>query len=73
MIIGKTDYEKKTEDLNVARNIVKEITRFGVNDVQRQAIIYYISLELEDAELMTELCAVMRALGKCFITDQEEQ
>ena len=42
-----------------AREIVREILDFGVNDYQIKKIIKFLSLELEDRNLMKELVTLI--------------
>lgn len=43
------------------RNIVKEIKEFGINERQKLYLIYLLSLELEDREVML---ALTKAIGE---------
>jgi len=47
---GKTKAEKLAEESFVSRQIVKEISQFGISERQRCLIMYYLSLELENIE-----------------------
>lgn len=49
---GKIPLEKEVEKMSACRDIVQEIMEFGVNQVQIVQIIYLLSLELEDREMM---------------------
>lgn len=49
-IYGKIKAEKLAEESLIVRKIIDEIFRFGINERQKQLIIYYLSLELEDIE-----------------------
>ncbi|NBW06495.1 MAG: hypothetical protein EBR82_00540 [Caulobacteraceae bacterium] len=57
---GELQSEKLTTESNIARQIVKEINTFGINDRQRWLIMYYLSLELETVEDMKELSSFIR-------------
>lgn len=59
---GQTASEKLAEESNTARQIVKEIGQFGINDRQRWLIIYYLSMELENVEEMKEMCSFIKDL-----------
>lgn len=55
------------------RQIVTEITNFGVNDRQIMMIIYLLSLNLEDGEKMREISSLIRTLEETlFISDMSE-
>lgn len=58
---GQLDSEKLAKDSQTAREIVREIGQFGINDRQRWLIIYYLCMELENIEEMKEMTG--------FITD----
>lgn len=64
MDYGKSSVHKVAEKLQACREIVSEIERFGVDEMQRKQIIYLLSLGLEDREALEEisLCA-KRHLG----------
>jgi len=49
---GQTASEKLAADNNAARQIVREINMFGINDRQRWLIIHLLSLEIENVEEM---------------------
>ena len=49
---GKTEKDLLVEKSIECRNIVKEIIRYGVSEFQKKKIIYLLSLELEDGEIM---------------------
>jgi hypothetical protein len=54
-IYGQLDSEKIAKENGIAREIVKEINTFGINDRQRWMIIKLLSLELENVTEMKEL------------------
>lgn len=55
------------------RQIVSEITNFGVNDRQIMMIIYLLSLNLENNDKMREISSLIRSLEETlFITDMSE-
>ena len=56
---GKTEKDLIVEKSIECRNIVKEIIRYGVNEFQKKKIIYLLSLELEDGELMKEITSLV--------------
>ena len=49
-LFGKSNADKLAEENLLARQIVKEISEFGISERQRCLIMYYLSLELEDIE-----------------------
>ena len=60
---GQTQADKLTEENNVARKIVAEISNYGVTDRQRWLIMYYLALELEDFEKMRETCCFLKEIN----------
>ena len=62
-IFGQTKADKLAEENNTARQIVSEISNYGVNDRQRWLIIYYLALEIEDVEKMQEVCSVLKEIN----------
>lgn len=57
---GVLESEKIAELNLTARNIVKELNDFGINDHQRQMIIYLLALELEDRQTMLDVTTIIR-------------
>lgn len=49
-VYGELTSEKIASDNNIARNIVKEINLFGINERQRWIIIHLLAMELENIE-----------------------
>lgn len=74
IVFGKLQSEKHAEENNVCRQIVREISHFGVNQRQTLFIIYLLSLELENIDLMRELTSLIKELGgsDVFIADSVE-
>jgi len=56
---GKTEKDLLVEKSIECRNIVKEIIRYGVSESQKKKIIYLLSLELEDTEIMKEITSLV--------------
>lgn len=52
---GETESERLARDNTVARQIVKEINQFGINDRQRWIILHLLSLELENVDEMKSM------------------
>ena len=55
MKYGKTEKEKLYSKRMQCRDILKEILNFGVDEMQKKHLIYLISLELEDRNIMLEI------------------
>tara|TARA_B100000686_G_C16775358_1_gene968043 strand:+ start:2340 stop:2567 length:228 start_codon:yes stop_codon:yes gene_type:complete len=55
MKIGKTENELHLEKMTICREIVKKIIDFGVTEKQKQQIIYLLSLELENRDVMLSI------------------
>jgi hypothetical protein len=55
MKYGETEKEKLYSKKLQCREIVKEILDFGVDEIQKKHIIYLLSLELEDRNIMLEI------------------
>ena len=49
-LFGKTKSDKLAEENTTARKIVQEILQYGVSERQKQLILYYLSLELENID-----------------------
>ena len=62
--IGKTLEEKRVEDMTMCREIVQEILKFGVNESQKERIIYLLSLELESRENMIKISEIINNENK---------
>ena len=65
---GKTEKDLLVEKSIECRNIVKEIIRYGVSEFQKKKIIYLLSLELEDGEIMKEITSLVHT----SIEDKDE-
>ena len=57
--IGKAQEEKRVEDMTACREIVQEILNFGVNNSQKERIIYLLSLELDNRDTMVEISKII--------------
>jgi|TARA_R100000081_G_scaffold53342_1_gene25895 hypothetical protein len=55
-----------------AREIVKEIVNFGVNDEQIIHIIYLLSLNLEDNEKMSKISQTIKKIEESINAEQED-
>jgi hypothetical protein len=68
--------QKELKEISIARNIVKEIRDFGVNDSIICMIIEQLSLDLCDIQLMNELRSLVResaSNAKLLSTEAYEQ
>jgi len=59
MKYGKTEQEVEVEKTVQCRQIVKEILNFGVDELQKRKIIYLLSLELEDRDIMVQISKII--------------
>lgn len=57
---GELNSDKIAAQNQVCREMVREIGTFGVNDRQRQMIIFLLALELEDVEKMKAIIEVVK-------------
>ena len=72
---GEMPTEKLAAENEICRNIVREISRFGVTQRQQMIIIYLLALELEDVDKMQELTAAVREIGgkELFLIDRTSE
>jgi len=58
--LSKEEVEKSKDVLDSikAREIVREILDFGVNELQKKKIIKLLALELEDRTTMMKICEI---------------
>ena len=61
-VYGQLSSEKMTSENTIARQIVKEIGDFGINDRQRWLIIYQLSMELENIDEMKKLTTFIKEI-----------
>jgi len=73
MKIGKTETERKVEKITESRNIVKEIINFGINENQKIDVIYFLAMELEDNNLMKELCLILKNYRQGINQEEETE
>jgi len=69
MKVGKSETEKKAEELLKCRQIVTEVLRFGVSQDQIMQIINLLALELENNAAMIDIVAAVKA-HKVSIIDE---
>lgn len=73
---GELSTEKDLKKIQVCRDIVKEIMRFGVTQEQILLIIQLLGYELHNHEHLVEVVALTKALQKnssILITDKVEE
>jgi len=58
--IGKTREDVNAENMTKCREIVKEIVKFGVNEIQKQQIIKLLACELEDNHMMKNIVNIIK-------------
>jgi hypothetical protein len=68
---GKTETELLVEETLQCRQIIKEITKFGVSQKQILKIIELLSLELENIEHTREICGLIKELNNLSVIDDE--
>jgi hypothetical protein len=70
---GQLQSEKVAEENLVCRKIVSEISRFEISDRQRLFLIYLLALELENAQSMQAVTAVVKDVESgIFIAKEDE-
>jgi predicted transcriptional regulator len=65
------ELEKLAKDKQKAREIVKEILDFGVNEQQKLQIIYELSLNLETPGLLKSINEVLKLYRKTINKEEE--
>jgi len=60
---GQMKSERMAEENNVCRQIVREISNFGVSQRQQLLVIYLLALELEDNDMMATITSFIRELA----------
>tara|TARA_B100000131_G_C18019257_1_gene573852 strand:- start:138 stop:377 length:240 start_codon:yes stop_codon:yes gene_type:complete len=61
-IYGKTEEEEKLELSIESREITQKILNYGVTQFQIAKIIYLLSLELEDRNVLSEIAEAIKPL-----------
>ncbi len=56
--------EKDLADGVIAREIVQEILKYGVNQFQIEKIINFLALELEDNQKLKDICDAIKGSPK---------
>lgn len=72
-LYGQIQSEKIAEENKVARDIVKEISTFGINERQRWLIIYQLALEFENIDDLREVTAFIKEYkgNEIFLSSKE--
>lgn len=60
---GQLQSEAMAEENRVCRQIVRNVSEFGVTERQRLMIIYLLALELEDTERMQVITQTVKDVG----------
>lgn len=60
---GKLESEKTAEENELCRNIIKEISRFGISERQKVFLIYLLALELENVEHLRNITDVIKEIS----------
>ena len=68
---NKKEKMKIITDRSKAREIVKEITSFGVNENQILHIMFLLALNLEDSEKMTEISNLLKKYTESINTENK--
>jgi len=61
-LFGKTKSDKLAEENTTARKIVQEILQYGVSERQKQLILYYLSLELENIDQVQTISSALKEI-----------
>lgn len=74
VLYGQLQSEKRAEENNVCRQMVREINNFGVTQRQTLLLIYLLASELENVEHMKAITTLVRELGgdDLFISGRPE-
>lgn len=69
MKIGKSEIEKRADDMLKCRQIAKEIFNFGVTQQQIMQLIHLLALELENNAAMIDIVAAVKAHNESLIDE----
>ena len=58
---GKIEQEERLEQAIIAREIWKTIMDYGISQYQIQKIMYLLALELEDNNLLKDICDILKS------------
>lgn len=71
-VYGESRADKLAKESQIARQFVKEMNDFGINDRQRWLVIYNLALELEDVESLREIVGLVKELKpEIFLTGEQ--
>jgi hypothetical protein len=62
-LYGQAESEKRADENNVCRQIVREINNFGISQRQALLVIHLLASELENVEHMRAITRLVRELG----------
>lgn len=63
VMYGQSPGERRADENNVCRQIVREVNNFGISQRQSLVLIYLLALELEDVERMRAITRLVRELA----------
>ena len=71
---GELQSEKLAEENRIAREIVREINNFGINERQRWLIMYILSMELENVDDLRKMTTFIKETkgDNIFLISSEE-
>ncbi len=72
---GQMKSEKVAEENQICRQIVREISLFGITERQRLLVIYLLAMEVEDAERMRAITSLVKEFAgkELFLSGQTEE
>ena len=72
LFVGQLPSEKAAQEKMYCRQIIKEITDFGVSEKQKLFLVYLLALELESVENMKKLAKFMKDNfgSEIFVSDK---
>lgn len=62
-LYGKSELDKKAEELQQCREIVKKLTELGINESQKLNIMRFLALTLENHEHLVEITTLIKSLS----------
>lgn len=73
ILYGQSQAEKRAQENLVCRQILREITNFGITQRQQLFLIYLLATELEDVEHMKAITSLVRDLNsEVFLSGDRE-
>jgi hypothetical protein len=72
---GQLQSERLAEENQICRQIVREISLFGITERQRLLVIYLLAMEIEDAERMRAITTLVKDLAgqELFLSGRAEE